>query len=217
MQLLFSSRWKLWHGSGAEDGFDDPPQRHPQALRDFISNQREVVYFFPGLLIFKDISESVCIWLSWEGYLGMKAVDIQLALEFPGKQQRGGLKRHFLAHQDCHNTSSFQSTLSLSQQIFKPFEGKREMRRPREASGLQPRTAQPWLSALTSLTTRYFRKANFRWFGWNIYLSFKKNNPFVKLSAVARTEAKTSVESIIQTETRCLHSSGPSVSWMQEF
>lgn len=105
--------------------------------RDTISNQREVVYFSPGLLIFKDISQAVCIWLSREGYLGMKGVDIQPALEFPGKQQRGGLKRHFPAHQDCHNTSSFQSTLSLSQQIFKPFEGKREMRRPQEPSLVQ--------------------------------------------------------------------------------
>lgn len=100
--------------------------------RDIISNQREAVYFSPGLLIFKDISETACICLSWEGYLAMKGVDIQLALEFPGKQQRRGLKRHFPAQQDWHNTSPFQSTLSLSQRIFKPFDGKREMRRPRD-------------------------------------------------------------------------------------
>lgn len=67
----------------------------------------------------------------------MKGVDVQLDLEFLGKQQRGGLKRHFPAHQGCHNTPSFQSTLSLSQQTFKPFEGKREMRRPQDPSLVQ--------------------------------------------------------------------------------
>lgn len=64
----------------------------------------------------------------------MRGMDIQLALEIPAAQQRGGLKRHFPAHQDCHNTSSFQSTLSLSQQIFKPIEGKRKMMRPWDPS-----------------------------------------------------------------------------------
>lgn len=124
------------------------PRAICRLLETFISYQRELVYSFPGLLIFRHISETAYIQLSQEESLGMKDVDIQLALEVPRKHQRGGLKRHFLAHQDCHNPPALQSTPSFSQQMFKhSAEDKREMRRSQEPCHVQHNSNQ--LAAFT--------------------------------------------------------------------
>lgn len=95
------------------------PRAISRLLEMSISHQRELVYSFSGLLIFRYISETAYIWLSQEGY--------ERCGDTTGKPQRGGLKRHLPALQDCHSTPALQPTLSFSHRVFKPSaEDKRE-------------------------------------------------------------------------------------------
>lgn len=90
-----SPRWKLWPWGGAEDSFDGTPQRHLKALGD--------------VQVSRTINIQTHLWNSsylalTRGFLRNEGCGHTTVCSLQLLKSQRGLKRHFPAHWDCHNT-----------------------------------------------------------------------------------------------------------------